>query len=346
MAGSGTVHLRQGGDVLLRVENLVVEFSVQRRTLYAVSDVSFDVLRGETLGLVGESGCGKSTIGRAIVQMPAPTSGSVSFEGKDLCALGGKEELRHIRPRVQMIFQDPISSLNPRRKVADIVAEPLVAWKRGTAAERKEQVQSIFEAVGLDFDVMGTWRPHQFSGGQCQRVSIARSLMLEPALLICDEPVSALDVSVQAQILNLLHEMKERYGLTMVFISHDLAVVKNVSDRVVVIYLGKVCEVRPPAALYDRPRHPYTRLLLGSVPVPDPEAPARKRSTLASREFPSPLDPPSGCRFRTRCPGAQARCAEEEPLMREVGDGHFAACHFPVYEPMVPAPPRTPVMLP
>jgi peptide/nickel transport system ATP-binding protein len=346
MAGSGTVHLRQGGDVLLTVENLVVEFSVQRQTLYAVSDVSFDVLRGETLGLVGESGCGKSTIGRAIVQMPAPTSGSVRFEGRDLCALGGKEELRRVRPRVQMIFQDPISSLNPRRRVADIVAEPLVAWKRGTSAERKEQVRSIFEAVGLDFDVMGTWRPHQFSGGQCQRVSIARSLMLEPALLICDEPVSALDVSVQAQILNLLHEMKERYGLTLVFISHDLAVVRNVSDRVVVIYLGKVCEVGPPEALYDRPRHPYTRLLLSSVPVPDPEAPVRERSTLASREFPSPLDPPSGCRFRTRCPAAQPRCAVEEPLMQEMGDGHFVACHFPVYEPMTALPSRTPVMPP
>jgi len=343
MPGPGTAHLRRDKEVLLRVENLVVEFSVGHQTLHAVSDVSFDVCRGETLGLVGESGCGKSTTGRAIVQMPRPTRGSVQFEGTDLCALRG-EPLRHVRPRIQMIFQDPISSLNPRRKVADIVAEPLVAWgEKGSAREKK--VREIFDAVGLDFDAVGTWRPHQFSGGQCQRISIARALVLDPHLLICDEPVSALDVSVQAQILNLLHEMKERYGLTLVFISHDLAVVRNVSDRVVVIYLGKVCEVGPPEALYDRPHHPYTRLLLSSVPVPDPEAPARERSTLASREFPSPLDPPSGCRFRTRCPGAQARCADEEPVMREVGDGHFAACHFPVYEPMTPAPSRTSVSL-
>jgi peptide/nickel transport system ATP-binding protein len=344
MAGSGTAHLRRDKEVLLRVENLVVEFAVGRQTLHAVSDVSFDICRGETLGLVGESGCGKSTTGRAIVQMPRPTEGSIHFEGIDLCTLR-REALRHVRPRIQMIFQDPISSLNPRRKVADIVAEPLVAWgEKGLA--REEKVREIFDAVGLDFDAVGGWRPHQFSGGQCQRISIARALVLDPHLLICDEPVSALDVSVQAQILNLLHEMKERYGLTLVFISHDLAVVRNVSDRVVVIYLGKVCEVGPPEALYDRPHHPYTRLLLSSVPVPDPEAPARERSTLAAREFPSPLDPPSGCRFRTRCPGAQARCAEEEPVMREVGDGHFAACHFPVPEPMMPPPSRSPVTLP
>jgi peptide/nickel transport system ATP-binding protein len=195
-------------------------------------------------------------------------------------------------------------------------------------------VREIFEAVGLDYDAVGTWRPHQFSGGQCQRISIARALILEPDLLICDEPVSALDVSVQAQILNLLHEMKERYGLTLVFISHDLAVVKNVSDRVVVIYLGKICEVGPPEALYDRPQHPYTRLLLSSVPVPDPEAPIKPTTGGGGREFPSALDPPSGCRFRTRCPRAQTRCAQEEPTMRAVGPDHFAACHFPVDDPL------------
>ena len=341
MAGSGTAHLRQGGDVLLRVEHLVVEFSVERRTLHAVSDVSFDILRGETLGLVGESGCGKSTTGRAIVQMPRPNAGSVLFEGMDLCQLKG-EALRRVRPRIQMIFQDPISALNPRRKVAQIVAEPLAAWNTAKGVEREAKVREIFDAVGLDYDSVGSWRPHQFSGGQCQRVSIARALVLDPELLICDEPVSALDVSVQAQILNLLHEMRERYGLTLLFISHDLAVVKNVSDRVVVIYLGKVCEVGAPEALYERPHHPYTRLLLGSVPVPDPEVPVR-RVAAGAGEFPSAIDPPSGCRFRTRCPQAQDRCAEEEPVMAEVGPGHFVACHFPVDAPMPAAPVRTPV---
>jgi peptide/nickel transport system ATP-binding protein len=347
MAGSGTVHLRREDDILLNVENLVVEFSVDRKTLHAVSNVSFDIRKGETVGLVGESGCGKSTTGRAIVQMPRPTSGSIVFDGVDLSSLKG-EELRQIRPRIQMIFQDPIASLNPRRKVADIVAEPLVAWGKKKGAERKEQVREMFDAVGLDYDSVGTWRPHQFSGGQCQRISIARALVLDPDLLICDEPVSALDVSVQAQILNLLHEMKERYGLTLLFISHDLAVVKNVSDRVVVIYLGKVCEVGPPQELYELPHHPYTRLLLSSVPVADPDVPAKGKAVAGGREIPSAINPPSGCRFRTRCPRALARCAQEEPEVRQVGDGHYVACHFPVDGPMdltsAPAPAPAPAV--
>ena len=332
MAGSGTAHLRDEKDIVLRVEHLVVEFPVERRLLKAVSDVSFDIRRGETLGLVGESGCGKSTTGRAVVQLPRPTSGSITFDGIDLTRQKG-EELRKIRPRIQLIFQDPISSLNPRRKVSDIVAEPLIAWNAAKGPEREAKVREIFEAVGLDYDSVGTWRPHQFSGGQCQRISIARALVLEPELLICDEPVSALDVSVQAQILNLLHEMKERYGLTLLFISHDLAVVKNVSDRLLVIYLGKVCEVGPPEAIYAYPHHPYTRLLLGSVPVPDPKVQVHRLAG-AGAEFPSALDPPSGCRFRTRCPQAQDRCAAEEPLMREIGEEHFVACHFPVETPL------------
>ncbi len=331
MAGSGTAHLRAGPS-LLRVEHLVVQFSVDRRTLHAVSDLSFDIRQGETLGLVGESGCGKSSTGRAIVQMPPPTAGAVAFEGVDLCGLTG-DELRQVRPRVQMIFQDPISSLNPRRKVADIVAEPLAAWGAKKGPGREQQVREIFDAVGLDYDAMGDWRPHQFSGGQCQRISIARALILEPRLLICDEPVSALDVSVQAQILNLLHDMKTRYGLTLVFISHDLAVVRNVSDRIVVIYLGKACEIAPPEGLYERPRHPYTALLLSSVPVPDPEAAAPRQRAAVVGEFPSALDPPSGCRFRTRCPRAEARCAAEEPVIRQVGPGHYVACHFPLDDP-------------
>lgn len=333
MAGSGTAHLRPADDVLLQVEDLIVEFTVDRRTLHAVSGVSFDLRRGETLGLVGESGCGKSTTGRAIVQLTRPTTGAVRFGGTDLCRLKG-EELRQVRPRIQMVFQDPISSLNPRRKVSDIVAEPLLAWRKLSADQRTERVREIFDAVGLDHEQVGSWRPHQFSGGQCQRISIARALVLEPEVLICDEPVSALDVSVQAQILNLLREMKQRYGLTLLFISHDLAVVKNISDRVLVIYLGKVCEVAAPDSLYRQPRHPYTRLLLGSLPVPDPAVRTRVRLAKGTRELPSALDPPSGCRFHTRCPRAEPRCAEDEPAVRQVAPGHFVACHFPAEEPM------------
>ncbi len=332
MAGSGTAHLRDGADPLLRVEHLVVEFPAGvGRKVHAVSDVSFDVVEGETLGLVGESGCGKSTTGRAVVQIPRPTSGSVVFDGRDLTKLH-HEELRRIRPQIQMIFQDPISSLNPRRRVTDIVAEPLVVWGRGKSAEREVKVREAFEAVGLDYDSASGRRPHQFSGGQCQRISIARALMLDPKLLICDEPVSALDVSVQAQILNLLEDMKERYGLTMVFIAHDLAVVKNVSDRIAVMYLGKICEVASADDLYRSPRHPYTNALLQSIPVPDPEVPPAGENLALSGELPSPIDPPSGCRFRTRCPRAQARCAEEEPIIREIDPTHFVACHFPVME--------------
>lgn len=330
MAGSGTAHLRPADDTLLRAENLVVEFPVGSTGLkvHAVSDVSIDIKEGETLGLVGESGCGKSTTGRALMQMPRPNSGEVHFEGHDLTKLGGSE-LRQVRPRMQMIFQDPISSLNPRRKVSDIVAEPLRIWKRGTKDEQRELVRETLEAVGIDPDAAWNRRPHQFSGGQCQRISIARALVLDPRLIICDEPVSALDVSVQAQILNLLQDMKKRYGLTLVFIAHDLAVVKNVSDRVAVMYLGKLCEVAPPDDLYSRPAHPYTAALLSSIPVPDPSVRPREEATLGG-EIPSPVAPPSGCRFRTRCPKAQDMCAQVEPKMRQIGLGHYVACHFPL----------------
>ena len=328
MAGTGTAHLRDTDDVLLRIEDLVVEFHTSSGTVHAVSGISLDVRRGETLGLVGESGCGKSTTGRAIMQLPAPTSGRVLFEGSDLTQLRG-EHLREVRTRLQFIFQDPISSLNPRRKVKDIVAEPLRIWKRGTEAERRARVTEVLEAVGLDPAVAAEKRPHQFSGGQCQRISIARSLVLDPHLVICDEPVSALDVSVQAQILNLLEDMKARYGLTLIFIAHDLAVVKNISDRVAVMYLGKICEVGAPDALYATPAHPYTAALLRSIPVPDPTV-APAQSGLLTGDLPSPIDPPSGCRFRTRCPLAQERCAVEEPTVRAIGDGHHVACHFPL----------------
>ncbi|MET0921416.1 MAG: oligopeptide/dipeptide ABC transporter ATP-binding protein [Acidimicrobiia bacterium] len=329
MAGSGTAHLRDHDDVLLTVEHLVVEFPAGRsRTVHAVSDVSFDVRAGETLGLVGESGCGKSTTGRAIVQLDRATSGSVCFQGTDLTTITG-EELRKTRSHLQMIFQDPISSLNPHRRILDIVIEPLSIWDIGDRASRRAQASAMLATVGLDPDVVGSRRAAQLSGGQCQRVSIARSLMLDPKLIICDEPVSALDVSVQAQVLNLLEAMKERYGLTLLFIAHDLAVVKAISDRIVVMYLGKLCEVATSAELYANPAHHYTRTLIDAIPVADPDAQLRQGSGI-SDELPSPLDPPSGCRFRTRCPRAEERCTNEEPQLREVHPGHYVACHFPL----------------
>src|SRR4051794_39041369 len=337
MAGSGDAHLRSE-DPVLRVENLVVEFPAGRkRRVHAVSDVSFDVLPGETVGLVGESGCGKSTTGRAIVQLPHPTSGSVKFEGRELTGLKG-EELRRKRIKLQMIFQDPISSLNPRRRIRDIISEPLRIWKIGDDQSREAKVREVLETVGLDYDTQAHRRPHEFSGGQCQRISIARALVLDPKVIICDEPVSALDVSVQAQILNLLEDMKARYGLTLIFIAHDLAVIKNISDRVVVMYLGKLCEVAQPDELYRQPSHPYTVALLASIPVPNPDIRPGGTSSRLAGDLPSPINPPSGCRFRTRCPNARERCAEEEPLMREIEPGHFLACHFPVGAPE--APPR------
>ena len=330
MAGTGKAHLRPEGETLLRVEDLVVEFPVGRTGLKvnAVTGISLDVKAGETLGLVGESGCGKSTTGKAIMQLPAPKSGRVVFEGEDLAQLQG-EELRRRRPRLQMIFQDPISSLNPRRKVEDIIAEGLNIWKIGTPDDRRRKVDELMETIGFDPAQQRGKRPHQFSGGQCQRISIARAVATDPKLIICDEPVSALDVSVQAQILNLLEEMKVRYGLTLLFIAHDLAVVKNVSDRVVVMYLGKMCEVCPPDQLYARPAHPYTAALLAAIPVPDPTIDPNERATLGG-EIPSPVSPPSGCRFRTRCPLAQDVCARDEPELREIAPDQYVACHFPL----------------
>jgi peptide/nickel transport system ATP-binding protein len=336
MAGTGTAHLRRPDEALLRADDLVVEFGSGRRKVQAVSGISLDILPGETLGLVGESGCGKSTTGKAIIQMPRPSSGTVRFAGQDLTRLSGAE-LREVRTDLQLIFQDPISSLNPRRRVGDILAEPLRIWKRGSKDEQLDIARRTLDTVGLDPDTALDRRPHQFSGGQCQRISIARALVLQPRLIICDEPVSALDVSVQAQILNLLEDLKERYGLTLVFIAHDLAVVKNISDRVAVMYLGKLCEVGDPETLYARPAHPYTAALLSSIPVPNP-AVAPAEETL-SGDLPSPIDPPTGCRFRTRCPRAEARCAAEEPQMREVTAGRFVACHYPLEGASAPATP-------
>ncbi|TYB55062.1 ATP-binding cassette domain-containing protein [Nonomuraea sp. PA05] len=325
MAGSGNAHLRPRDEVLLRVEDLVVEFPAGRgRTVSAVAGVSFDVARGETLGIVGESGCGKSSAARALVQLPPPRSGSVKLDGLELTALRG-EPLRMTRQRLQMIFQDPISSLNPRRRVRDIVGEGPRVWH-----QPGDRVDEVLEAVGLDPATAAERRPHEFSGGQCQRISIARALILDPEVVICDEPVSALDVSVQAQILGLLEDLKARYRLTLVFIAHDLAVVKNVSDRIMVMYLGKVCELAPSADLISRPAHPYTRALIASIPGGGLDLPPA--DTLISGEPPSPVDPPSGCRFRTRCPRAAAKCAEEEPQIQQIGDDHWLACHFPIKE--------------
>ena len=327
MAGTGKAHLRDG-DKVLSIEDLVVEFKVSRnKTVKAVSGISFDVLRGETLGIVGESGCGKSTTGRAIMQIPPPTSGSIVFEGNELTELS-HTRVREARTQVQMIFQDPVSSLNPRRSVRDSVLEPLEIWSRGTKEERGKLVDEILESVGIDPDRAAESKPHQFSGGQCQRISVARALVLDPTLIICDEPVSALDVSVQAQVLNLLEDLKKKFGLTLVFIAHDLAVVKNISDRVAVMYLGKLCEIASSDDLYARPAHPYTNVLLDSIPEPDPEADHSVGKIIG--EPPSPVAPPSGCRFHPRCAYASDICSQEEPQLRSMGDDHFVACHHPV----------------
>ena len=312
---------------LLSIENLVVNFSSGRKTVQAVSGVSLQLNEGDTLGIVGESGCGKTTVGKATMQLVPSRSGSVSFDGHDLATLTRKE-LRRTRLGIQMIFQDPISSLNPRRKARDIVAEPLDIWKTAEGAQREQIVRDALDNVGIDPDVALDRYPHEFSGGQCQRISIARALVMKPKVLICDEIVSALDVSVQAQILNLLEDLKARFGLSILFIAHDLAVVKNVSDRVAVMYLGRICEVAGSDELYSHPAHPYSEALLSAALEPDPSS-DRSRIILTG-EPPNPIDPPSGCRFRTRCPYVQDRCAEEEPVAQEISPGHSVACHFPL----------------
>lgn len=335
MAGSGVTQMREDDDIVLSVKNLVMEFKVGRdEIVHAVSDVSFDVKKGETLGIVGESGCGKSTTARSIVQLPKSTSGSVMVASEDgpieLSELKG-DALRKIRPKLQMIFQDPISSLNPRRIVREVVKEGLAIWPNGMSEQQiQDRVDEILESVGIDPEIAATRRAHEFSGGQCQRISIARAVALDPEILICDEPVSALDVSVQAQILNLLEEMKEKYGLTLLFISHDLSVVRNVSDRVVVMYLGKICEIGSSDTIYSLPAHPYTRVLLASAP--EPASTVSESESAIGDDIPSPINPPTGCRFRTRCPSAKALCEEKEPEMQKVGDDHFVACHFPVID--------------
>ena len=328
MAGSGTAHMRNSVDSVLTVRDLTVEFKVgKNKVVKAVSGLSFDVVKGETLAVVGESGCGKTTLARAVLQLPPPNSGEVIFNGTDLTSLP-KENLRSARTSMQMIFQDPISSLDPRMTVQQLIDEPLEIWGRGTREERDERIKTLLNNVGLEPELVLNRRSYEFSGGQCQRISIARALALDPRMLICDEPVSALDVSIQAQILNLLQDMKDQFGLTMVFISHDLAVVKAVSDRVMVMYLGKICEIAAPDALYSNPAHHYTKALLDSVPIADPTR--QKKTELLQGEPPSPMNPPTGCRFRTRCAAATLLCAEQEPQLREVSPGQFVACHHPI----------------
>jgi peptide/nickel transport system ATP-binding protein len=312
---------------LLKVRDLTVTFGHRHKKLSAVAGVSFDIFEGETLGLVGESGCGKSTTGKALMRIVEPSSGSIELEGTELTTTNGKT-LRNLRTRMQMIFQDPISSLNPRRRVKDIVAEPLDCWKSVQGEERDALVNDLLLKVGIDPEIYGNRYARQFSGGQCQRISIARSLAMRPKLLICDEMVSALDVSVQAQILNLLEDLKVEYGLTLLFIAHDLAVVKNVSDRVAVMYLGKICEIGPADTLYADPEHPYTKFLLGAALEADPDSPMH--GEVLGGEPPSPMNPPSGCRFRTRCPNATEKCANEEPQLVEIAPGHQVACHYPL----------------
>src|SRR3954470_16877602 len=313
-------------EPLLDVNNLVVEYPVGNKIVHAVSGVSLQIARGETLGLVGESGCGKSTLGRAVLQLRRPVSGRVRFDGHDLTAMQG-DALRLMRQRVQLIFQDPIASLNPRRRIGDIVAEPLIIAGIKDPEKRQKLVSDVLTAVGLDPGLVMGRLPHESSGGQCQRICIARALVLNPDFIICDEPVSALDVSIRAQILNLLEEMKARYGLTLLFIAHDLAVVKAVSDRVAVMYLGRLCEVGPSEQLFAKPAHPYTALLIEAIPVPDPDM--RPAEAVAVGEPPSPIAPPSGCRFRTRCPKADQRCSDEMPELVAIAPGQLVACHHP-----------------
>lgn len=311
-------------DAVLSVENLVVKFGDRRKkTVHAVSGIDFQVFQSETLGLVGESGCGKSSTARAIMQLPPPVSGRVIFQGQDLTHLA-RNSLRRLRPRFQMIFQDSVAALNPRKKIGDSIGMPLAIKGRGDEKERRQRIYDMMAAVGLARDIYER-KPFELSGGQCQRIQIARALMAAPDLLICDEPVSSLDVSVQAQILNLLEDMRLKHHLTMLFISHDLAVVKNVCDRVAVMYLGKLCEIAPSDALYRSPLHPYTSALLQAIP--DPEKPAGQVKLLPG-EVPSPTAPPSGCRFRTRCPASMKRCAIEEPRMTPIGKDHRVACHL------------------
>lgn len=313
-------------ELALRVNELDVTYKTPRGPMKAVEGVTFDVHYRETLGIVGESGCGKSSLARAILQLPRPSHGEVLFENMDLATLSGRR-LRSVRPQLQMVFQEPISSLNPRHTIRQSVGEPLrLAGVSGSEASRR--IDAMLGEVGLDPKIHGEARPSQLSGGQCQRAAIARALLSGARVLVCDEAVSALDVSLRATVLNVIMELQRELGFAVLFIGHDLAVVKNISDRVMVMYLGKVAELGPSDALYEAPLHPYTAALLAVVPEADPQA--SLPGAVLSGEIPSPLNPPSGCPFRTRCPFAQERCAQEIPALREVAAGRQVACHFPL----------------
>jgi oligopeptide transport system ATP-binding protein len=329
---------RSGGP-LLRVEDLKVYFPISEGLLIqrhvgdvrAVDGVSFELARGETLGLVGESGCGKSTTGRAILRLYRPTAGRIEFDGQDLAGLDGRQ-LQRFRRRMQMIFQDPYASLNPRMTAGGIVREPLDIFSVGTSAERRERVHELLATVGLNPE-FGDRYPHEFSGGQRQRIGVARALALNPELIVADEPISALDVSIQAQIINLLERLQGQFGLTYIFIAHDLSVVRHISDRIAVMYLGRIVEVAAARELNERPMHPYTVALLSAIPVPDPVVEGRRRRIILTGDVPSPANPPSGCRFHTRCwlreqLGNPEECVTQDPVLRPLATGHTVACHF------------------
>jgi oligopeptide transport system ATP-binding protein len=319
---------------LIRVENLTKHFPITRGlviqkqigAVQAVDNVSFDIFKGETLGLVGESGCGKSTTGRTLLQLHKPTSGKVYYKGVDLTSASAAE-MRDMRRNIQIIFQDPYASLNPRMTVGSIIAEPLEIHNIGTAEERQERVKELLELVSLNPFFINRY-PHEFSGGQRQRIGVARALALQPDFIVCDEPISALDVSIQAQVVNLLEELQEEFGLTYLFIAHDLSMVRHISDRVAVMYLGKIVELAPRDDLYDNPLHPYTQALLSAVPIPDPVLEQKRKRIILEGDVPSPVNPPSGCRFHTRCPIAEEICSQEHPEWREVESGHWVACHL------------------
>jgi oligopeptide transport system ATP-binding protein len=318
-------------NLLLNVKDLVKSFPLKKtrffqetRYVYAVNGVNFSLKKGETLGLVGESACGKPTTGRAILRLIEPTSGSINFEGQDVARFK-EHELKAFRRNAQMIFQDPFASLNPRMTVGDIVGEPLLVHSMGTKSERTDRVAEMLEKVGLDADYMKRF-PHEFSGGQRQRIGVARVLTLNPKLIIADEPVSALDVSIQAQIINLLVNLQQEFQLSYLFVSHDLAVVEHMSDRVAIMYLGKIVEIAPSQNIYNRPLHPYTQALLSAIPVPDPKSAMRRM--ILQGDIPSLVNPPSGCTFRTRCPHARRVCSQKIPEMIEVSQAHYAACHL------------------
>lgn len=323
----------ENAEVLLEIKNLKKYFDVSKGFLkkdktyvQAVDDVSFKIHKGETLGLVGESGCGKSTTGRTIIRLYEPTDGSIVFKGEDITKLK-PSEMKKYRKAIQMIFQDPYASLNSRMTVGDIVREPLDIHNIGTPESRKKIVEDLLDAVGLNPDHAARY-PHEFSGGQRQRIGIARALAVEPEFIICDEPISALDVSIQAQVINMLEDLQRERGLTYLFIAHDLSMVKHISDRIGVMYLGKIVELTDADELYSNPKHPYTQALLSAIPIPDPEVAKKNQRILLEGDVPSPINPPSGCRFRTRCQYAMDICAAEEPVTRELSEGHYCACHL------------------